>query len=253
MVNRSVRAAAVVIPTKMRPWLSIVVLGFVLAAPLLPTVTGQEKAEVDIRVSGACSPIYLSRKGIDVSKYRPSIRFNPDKIELIPKNPVIPGCIKIRAQVEILEPVKKTWLRKLKCESELEGTCVFCDFCKQLKSQSAKITSARSHLSTHKNIEEDCKCDEMAPGLYDIETEQCTPEIDDVKDYIPPEIQTNILEKRPISMFITVYLMDLEPPSSKTSFLSAFGKAILQKRMAKSTVACFLLGIDVKLALPSFS
>ncbi|KAJ1368073.1 hypothetical protein KIN20_029131 [Parelaphostrongylus tenuis] len=91
----------------------------------------------------------------------------------------------------------------------------------------------------------------MLPGLYDIETEMCTPEIDDVKDYIPPEIQSNILDKRPISMFITVYLMDLEPRNE--SYLSAFGRAILQRRMAQSTVACFLLGIDVKLALPQFN
>uniref|UniRef100_A0A0K0D8N6 Uncharacterized protein n=1 Tax=Angiostrongylus cantonensis TaxID=6313 RepID=A0A0K0D8N6_ANGCA len=39
----------------------------------------------------------------------------------------------------------------------------------------------------------------MLPGLYDIETEMCTPEVDDVKDYIPPEIQSNILDKRPVS------------------------------------------------------
>ncbi|KHJ91731.1 hypothetical protein OESDEN_08394 [Oesophagostomum dentatum] len=91
----------------------------------------------------------------------------------------------------------------------------------------------------------------MQPGLYDIETEMCTPEIEDVKDYIPPEIQANILDKRPISMFITVYLMDLEPKNE--SYLSAFGRAILQRRMAQSTVACFLLGIDVKLALPQFN
>ncbi|VDL67909.1 unnamed protein product, partial [Nippostrongylus brasiliensis] len=40
--------------------------------------------------------VYLQRKGIDMAKYRPAIRFNPDKIQLIPKNPVIPGCIKIK-------------------------------------------------------------------------------------------------------------------------------------------------------------
>lgn len=38
----------------------------------------------------------------------------------------------------------------------------------------------------------------MQPGLYDIETEMCTPELDDVREYIPPEIQNNILEKRPV-------------------------------------------------------
>jgi hypothetical protein len=49
----------------------------------------------------------LSRRGIEITKYRPSIRFNPDKIHLVPKNPVIPGCIKIKAEgVEILKPVK---------------------------------------------------------------------------------------------------------------------------------------------------
>ncbi|EYC32632.1 hypothetical protein Y032_0002g1007 [Ancylostoma ceylanicum] len=32
---------------------------------------------------------------------------------------------------------------------------VFCDFCKQLKAQSAKISASR-HLSTHKSIDDDC-------------------------------------------------------------------------------------------------
>lgn len=245
----------------------------------ITSVYGQEKAEVDIRVSGACSPIYLSRKGIDINKYRPSIRFNPDKIQLIPKNPVIPGCIKIKAEgVEITRPTKNLIAEvemriggtpdpnnpSLPCSkkidekvnqcpcAKLEGSCVFCDFCKQLKAQSSKITASKLSRPEHKLIDEDCKCGDMQPGLYDIETEMCTPEMDDFKDYIPPEIQNNILEKRPISMFITVYLMDMEPRSSKESYLSAFGKAILQRRMAQSTVACFLLGIDVKLALPSF-
>ncbi|PAV55594.1 hypothetical protein WR25_09934 isoform B [Diploscapter pachys] len=217
----------------------------------------QEKAEVNIRVSGACSPVYLSRKGIDINKYRPTIRFNPDKIQLVPKNPVIPGCIKIKAEgVEIIRPVKNLVAEvemriggtpdpqnpTLPCSkkiddkvnqcpcAKLEGTCVFCDFCKQLKAQSAKISAQKSHLSSHKSIDDDCKCEEMQPGLYDIETEMCTPEIDDVKDYIPQEIQGNILDKRPISMFITVYLMDLEPRSSRESYLSAFGRAILQRR-----------------------
>lgn len=48
-------------------------------------------------------------------------------------------------------------------------------------------------------------------------------------------------------MFITVYLMDM-PSNPNESYLSKFGKAILQRRMAQSTVACFLLGLDVTLA-----
>ncbi|RCN50276.1 hypothetical protein ANCCAN_03498, partial [Ancylostoma caninum] len=59
--------------------------------------------------------VYLQRKGIDMNKYRPLIRFNPDKIQLVPKNPVIPGCIKIKAEgVEITRP-----LRNLVAEVEL--------------------------------------------------------------------------------------------------------------------------------------
>uniref|UniRef100_A0AC34GAM9 Uncharacterized protein n=1 Tax=Panagrolaimus sp. ES5 TaxID=591445 RepID=A0AC34GAM9_9BILA len=75
----------------------------------LSTIYAEDKAEVNIRVSGACSPIYLQRRGIELSKYRPLIRFNPEKIQLIPKNPVIPGCVKIKAEaegVEILKPVR---------------------------------------------------------------------------------------------------------------------------------------------------
>ncbi|VDL73225.1 unnamed protein product [Nippostrongylus brasiliensis] len=157
-----------------------------------------------------------------MAKYRPAIRFNPDKIQLIPKNPVIPGCIKIKAEgVEITRP-----LRNLVAEVELRigGTpnpsnpALPC---------SKKIDEKVNQCFCSK-LEGSC-CDEMLPGLYDIETEMCTPEIDDVKDYIPPEIQANILDKKPISMFITVYLMDLEPRNE--SYLSAFGRAILQRRL----------------------
>ncbi|XGW34030.1 hypothetical protein V3C99_018076 [Haemonchus contortus] len=59
--------------------------------------------------------VYLQRKGIDINKYRPSIRFNPDKIHLLPENPLIPGCVKIKAEgVEITRP-----LRNLVAEVEL--------------------------------------------------------------------------------------------------------------------------------------
>lgn len=50
-----------------------------------------------------------------------------------------------------------------------------------------------------------------------------------------------------ISMFITVYLMDLEQHAYE-SYLSALGRAILRRRQAQSTIACFLMGIDVKVA-----
>uniref|UniRef100_A0A7I4Z656 ML domain-containing protein n=1 Tax=Haemonchus contortus TaxID=6289 RepID=A0A7I4Z656_HAECO len=200
---------------------------------LLSFPSSAEKAEVKIRVSGACSP------GVEITR---PLRNLVAEVELRiggtpnPTNPTLPCSKKIDGRIN-----------QCFC-SKVEGTCVFCDFCKQLKTQSS--ISATKKFTAHKNIGDDCKCDEMLPGLYDIETEMCTPEIEDVKDYIPPEIQTNILEKRPVSMFITVYLMDLEPRNE--SYLSAFGRAILQRRMAQSTVACFLLGIDVKVALPQY-
>uniref|UniRef100_A0A914DQ53 Uncharacterized protein n=1 Tax=Acrobeloides nanus TaxID=290746 RepID=A0A914DQ53_9BILA len=237
--------------------------------------SGEDKAEVNIKVSGACSPIYLSRRGIELNKYRPLIRFNPDKIQLIPKNPVIPGCVKIKAEgVEILKPVRNLLAEvemriggtpdpnnpTLPCTKKIdekvnscpcaktEGTCVFCDFCKQMKSQNAKVVATGARKTpADENLEESCKCDVMQPGLYDIETEMCTPEFDDAKQFIPPELQNNLLEKTPISMFITVYLMDMQQHANE-SYLSAFGRAILQRRMAQSTIACFLMGIDVTLA-----
>lgn len=41
----------------------------------------------------------------------------------------------------------------------------------------------------------------MQPGLYDIETEMCTPEFDDAKQFIPPELQNNLLEKTPVNAY----------------------------------------------------
>uniref|UniRef100_A0A1I7RSU5 Venom phosphodiesterase 2 n=1 Tax=Bursaphelenchus xylophilus TaxID=6326 RepID=A0A1I7RSU5_BURXY len=245
---------------------------FVVLLGLIGAVNAEDKAEVNIRVSGQCSPVYLSRRGIELSKYRPLIRFNPDKIQLIPKNPVIPGCVKIKAEgVEILKPIRNLIAEvemriggtpdpnnpTLPCSKKIddkvnqcpcaktEGSCVFCDFCRQMKSQTSRISVTESPLNKKtESLDESCKCDVMQPGLYDIETEMCTPELDDAKQYIPPEIQNNILEKTPISMFITVYLMDMAPNPNE-SYLSAFGKAILQRRMAQSTVACFLMGLDI--------
>jgi hypothetical protein len=81
---------------------------------------------------------------------------------------------------------------------------VFCDFCKQMRSQQASVSMTKHRQQPgHKHISdvEECQCDEMQPGLYDIETEMCTPEIDDVKEYIPAEIQNDILEKRPVLLF----------------------------------------------------
>lgn len=48
-------------------------------------------------------------------------------------------------------------------------------------------------------------------------------------------------------MFVTVYMMDLEQNTNE-SYISEFGKALLRRRMAQNTIACFLMGIDVKLA-----
>ena len=74
-----------------------------------------------------------------------------------------------------------------------------------MKSQQSRIsiTEQRSNgAAGNQSINEACKCDVMQPGLYDIETEMCTPELDDAKQFIPPEIQNNILEKTPVSYFI---------------------------------------------------
>lgn len=58
---------------------------------------------------------------------------------------------------------------------------------------------SRGTSSHHtESLEDTCKCEVMQPGLYDIETEMCTPELDDAKQFIPPEIQNNILEKTPV-------------------------------------------------------
>ncbi|CAK5082723.1 unnamed protein product [Meloidogyne enterolobii] len=221
-------------------------------------IKAEERAEVDIRVSGACSPIYLSRRGIDLGKYRPLIRFNPDKVQLIPKNPVIPGCVKIKAEgVEILKPIKNLFAEiemriggspdpnnpTLPCTKRIddkvnqcpcaktEGSwlliylkiifnlifkSVFCDFCRQLRAQQSKLSITETSKRKLKNksgdedsLEEQCKCETMQPGLYDIETEMCTPELDDTKQYIPTELQNNVLEKTPVCYLMKIIIFKI--------------------------------------------
>lgn len=41
----------------------------------------------------------------------------------------------------------------------------------------------------------------IQPGFYDIETEMCTPELQDVREYIPREIERNVADKRPVRNF----------------------------------------------------
>jgi hypothetical protein len=72
-----------------------------------------------------------------------------------------------------------------------------------MKSQSSRVSiseASKSNLGAgrEESLEELCKCEVMQPGLYDIETEMCTPELEDAKQFIPPEIQNNILEKTPV-------------------------------------------------------
>uniref|UniRef100_A0A0R3RUZ0 Reverse transcriptase domain-containing protein n=1 Tax=Elaeophora elaphi TaxID=1147741 RepID=A0A0R3RUZ0_9BILA len=124
-------------------------------------------------------------RGIDPVKYRPKIRFNPDQILLTPKNPTIPGCIKIKALgVEVIQPVKNLIAEiemriggtpdpsypTLPCSQKvnskinqcpcgkLENTCVFCDFCKQMRNQTTRhgVSQARP---AHKMIGNDCRCE----------------------------------------------------------------------------------------------
>lgn len=93
---------------------------------------------------------------------------------------------------------------------------MFCDFCRQMKSQSSRISIGDVNAKPQgESLAETCKCEVMQPGLYglifnensrinqhflDIETEMCTPQLDDVKQFIPPEIQNNILEKTPVNI-----------------------------------------------------
>ncbi|EFO24265.2 hypothetical protein LOAG_04216 [Loa loa] len=137
--------------------------------------------------------IYLSRRGIDPAKYRPKIRFNPDQIILTPRNPTIPGCIKIKALgVEVTRPVKnliaETEMRiggipdpaypALPCSEKinnkinqcpcarLENTCVFCDFCKQMRNQTTRHGISRIRMIS-KTIDNDCQCEVCWPFYFD--------------------------------------------------------------------------------------
>ncbi len=65
-----------------------------------------------------------------------------------------------------------------------------------MKSQSSRIsisdlhpTPASGSPAAKESLEELCKCEVMQPGLYDIETEMCTPELEDAKQFIPSELQ----------------------------------------------------------------
>nr|CAD2183857.1 unnamed protein product [Meloidogyne enterolobii] len=121
-----------------------------------------------------------------------------------PNNPTLPCTKRIDDKVNQC-PCAKT-----------EGSCVFCDFCRQLRAQQSKLSITETSKRKLKNksgdedsLEEQCKCETMQPGLYDIETEMCTPELDDTKQYIPTELQNNVLEKTPVCILIKIIIFKI--------------------------------------------
>lgn len=71
-----------------------------------------------------------------------------------------------------------------------------------LTESSKSSSGASAGGSSAESLEEQCKCEVMQPGLYDIETEMCTPELDDAKEFIPTELQNNVLDKQPVGFGI---------------------------------------------------
>lgn len=107
---------------------------------------------------------------------------------------MIPGCVKIKAEgVEILKPVRNLIAEvemriggtpdpnnpTLPCTKKIddkvnqcpctktEGSCMFCDFCRQMRSQTSRISIGDMNAKPQgESLEESCKCDVMQPGLY---------------------------------------------------------------------------------------
>lgn len=76
----------------------------------------------------------------------------------------------------------------------IESCSVFCDFCEKMKRQVRSLNVNLKHSLVDNGKRDSCHCQEIQPGRYDIDTEICTPTLEELKDKIPPSLRNDLLE-----------------------------------------------------------
>lgn len=263
---------------------------FVFAAlsVYLSWASGQQfqlpKAKMSVKESGVCGPEMFSGYGMKFQLFRPSIIFDPNQVEM-PKEVPVPGCVKIKAKnVSIRKEIREltaefvmqigsrpdpTRPADLPCGRRKDSnycgcehhnnTCLFCDFCKQMKAQIDNFsvkdkTNPYKQIKVRKQGSDACECEVIPPGTYELEAEVCTPETSEIYDAVPEDFKERLGSGRPLSMFTTIFLYDLPFKNYRLSPADAGNpwsrdRFNYQLRMRKNigAVGCYLIASDITL------
>jgi len=224
-----------------------------------------DSAEVKIVSSGYCSDTLLKKKGVDPSKYKSKVIFDPKKITTIPAKPVVPGCFRIIAKnVTITQkvtqvtgefemriggsadpnkPLLQCKKRQPKCGCGEKDTCMYCDFCKNFKKmvQEGKVNNKEIDVEHGPNS---CECNIKA-DTYTIDAEVCTPDENELGENVPTEVLGYVSEGKDFSLFTTLYIYDFRFNSLANSDNSKAAKDALKARKARGLVGCYIIGSNV--------
>jgi len=237
---------------------SFLLFGFVIVC------NAQEEADVHIVSSGYCSSEVLKRKGVDPSKYKSKVIFDPKQIRTIPAKPTVPGCFRLIANnVTIKEhvtqltaefemrvagdadpskPILQCKKRQPKCGCGEKDTCMYCDFCKNFKKMVKDGTVNNKEIDVD-NAKSTCDCD-VPVDTYNIDAEVCTPDANELAENMPAEVLNYVTDGKDFSLFTTLYIYDFRFNSLANSDSQAAATA-LKSRKARGLVGCYIVGSNV--------
>jgi len=240
-------------------------VGFFLLSSFYICHVQADEAEIQIVSSGYCSSEILKKKGVDPSKYKSKIIFDPKKIKTIPAKPTIPGCFRLIAQNVTLKekmtqitaefemrvagdadpskPILQCKKRQPKCGCGEKDACMYCDFCKNFKK------FVKDGTVNNKDINVDsapgtCDCN-VQMDTYDIDAEVCTPDEKELGENVPTEVINAVSDGTSFSLFTTLYIYDFRFNSLSSADNSPAASTALKSRKAKGLVGCYIVGTNI--------
>lgn len=245
------------------------------------------RAEMTWKDSGVCGNEMIDGLGLNSKLYKPAIVFDPNSVEIYPPRVVVPGCITMKARnVNIRRPIRELSAEYLMqigthpdpsrgpdmgcgkrpdgelcgCE-HMNNTCLFCDFCKRMKAQVKNYTiQNQNNLYQRINLRkygDQCECDEIVPGVYDLEAQVCTPEnSNDIYSAVSEDIKERLGNGKAMSMFTTILMYDVPFRNMKRYAVdptksSAFNEYFFQRQVKQfktfGLVGCYLMASDITL------
>jgi len=251
-----------------------------------------DHAVVNITMEGNCPPMFMYlHRGLQYTRFVPRISFNEAKVTFDPENPTIPGCMTVKIKnVQIRDDARfRNPLVDISAEYDLRigGTpgldstklacgkssqqqscdcgkgndCMVCGFCKNMQRVGNQLSF--SPLKKLGALDEDtsnsnCDCqDPFAPGMYDLETEICTPSKDEIQQTLPHEMLELMGNNQKVSMWTAIYLYDGYKGTDYSSTVSPGIPNLAIRSMTRPdgsvvdlernsrTIGCFMLGYNV--------